>query len=59
MHSLLQVLVIGGDDGGVLGEVSRHVLVDQIDICEIDAMVINVCTSLICSLWNSFLEALG
>ena len=50
MYSLVQVLVIGGGDGGVLGEVSRHVLVDQIDICEIDEMVINVSTSLICSL---------
>ena len=58
MQSLLEVLVIGGGDGGVLGEVSRHVSVDQIDICEIDEMVINVSTSLICSLWKSFPYAL-
>ena len=58
MHSLMQVLVIGGGDGGVLREVSRHVSVDQIDICEIDEMVINVSTSLIFSLWKYFLEAL-
>jgi len=32
----LQVLVIGGGDGGVLREVSRHSSVEQIDICEID-----------------------
>ena len=51
---MTHVLVIGGGDGGVLGEVSRHVSVDQIDICEIDEMVINVSTSLICSLWMYF-----
>ncbi|KAG7020072.1 Spermidine synthase 1, partial [Cucurbita argyrosperma subsp. argyrosperma] len=34
-----KVLVIGGGDGGVLREVSRHSSVKQIDICEIDKMV--------------------
>ncbi|XVF02433.1 hypothetical protein REPUB_Repub04eG0175100 [Reevesia pubescens] len=37
-----KVLVIGGGDGGVLREVSRHSSVEQIDICEIDKMVVNV-----------------
>lgn len=37
-----QVLVIGGGDGGVLREVSRHVTVEQVDICEIDKMVVDV-----------------
>ncbi|KAK6922167.1 hypothetical protein RJ641_012674 [Dillenia turbinata] len=37
-----KVLVIGGGDGGVLREVSRHSSVVQIDICEIDKMVIDV-----------------
>ncbi|KAF9624602.1 hypothetical protein IFM89_012024 [Coptis chinensis] len=37
-----KVLVIGGGDGGVLCEVSRHSSVEQIDICEIDAMVVDV-----------------
>ncbi|CAN6461772.1 unnamed protein product [Victoria cruziana] len=37
-----KVLVIGGGDGGVLREVARHTSVDQIDICEIDAMVVEV-----------------
>lgn len=41
----LQVLVIGGGDGGVLREVARHTSVDQIDICEIDAMVVDVSIS--------------
>ncbi|KAJ8750209.1 hypothetical protein K2173_014124 [Erythroxylum novogranatense] len=37
-----KVLVIGGGDGGVLREVSRHSSVEQIDICEIDRLVIEV-----------------
>ncbi|XP_073110640.1 spermine synthase isoform X3 [Elaeis guineensis] len=37
------VLVIGGGDGGVLREVSRHSSVEVIDICEIDKLVIDVC----------------
>ncbi|KAL6996108.1 hypothetical protein U1Q18_006247 [Sarracenia purpurea var. burkii] len=39
---VFQVLVIGGGDGGVLREVSRHSSVEQIDICEIDKLVVNV-----------------
>lgn len=38
----MQVLVVGGGDGGVLREVSRHPSVEHIDICEIDKMVIDV-----------------
>lgn len=37
-----RVLVIGGGDGGVLREVSRHGSVELIDICEIDQLVIDV-----------------
>ncbi|PKA46606.1 Spermidine synthase 1 [Apostasia shenzhenica] len=37
-----KVLVIGGGDGGVLREVSRYSSVEQIDICEIDKMVVEV-----------------
>ncbi|XP_022723761.1 spermine synthase-like isoform X2 [Durio zibethinus] len=36
------VLVVGGGDGGVLREISRHSSVEHIDICEIDRMVIDV-----------------
>ncbi|KAF9616366.1 hypothetical protein IFM89_029620 [Coptis chinensis] len=36
------VLVVGGGDGGVLREISRHRSVECIDICEIDKMVIDV-----------------
>lgn len=38
----MQVLVVGGGDGGVLREVSRHISVELIDICEIDQLVIDV-----------------
>ena len=38
----MQVLVVGGGDGGVLREISRHTSVELIDICEIDQMVIDV-----------------
>ncbi|KAK1565051.1 hypothetical protein Q3G72_017671 [Acer saccharum] len=37
-----KVLLIGGGDGGILREISRHSSVEQIDICEIDTMLINV-----------------
>lgn len=37
-----KVLVVGGGDGGVLREISRHSSVEIIDICEIDKMVIDV-----------------
>ncbi|TQD68532.1 hypothetical protein C1H46_021807 [Malus baccata] len=39
---VFEVLVVGGGDGGVLREVSRHPSVEHIDICEIDKMVIDV-----------------
>lgn len=49
MYSLnyfVQVLVVGGGDGGVLREISRHDSVELIDICEIDKMVIDVHTDM-------------
>lgn len=36
------VLVIGGGDGGILREVSRHDCIREIDFCEIDELVITV-----------------
>jgi spermidine synthase len=36
------VLVIGGGDGGILREVSRHDCIKTIDFCEIDELVIKV-----------------
>ncbi|KAJ8753584.1 hypothetical protein K2173_022825 [Erythroxylum novogranatense] len=37
-----KVLLLGGGDGGILKEVSRHSSVEQIHLCELDEMVINV-----------------
>ncbi|KAK2442828.1 spermine synthase [Trifolium repens] len=37
-----KVLLFGGGDGGILREISRHSSVEHIDICEIDAMLIDV-----------------
>ena len=34
--SIIQILVIGGGDGGVLREVAKHSSVESISICEID-----------------------
>lgn len=36
------VLVIGGGDGGVLREVSKHQCIESIDFCEIDEEIIKV-----------------
>lgn len=38
----LQVLIVGGGDGGVLREVARHQGVETIHMCEIDSMVCEV-----------------
>ncbi|KAG6686600.1 hypothetical protein I3842_11G028800 [Carya illinoinensis] len=37
-----KILLLGGGDGGILREISRHSSVEQIDICEIDSMLIDV-----------------
>ncbi len=46
-HSVRQVLIIGGGDGGVLREVVKHPLVESVVQCEIDEVCIqlnlNVC----------------
>lgn len=49
---VVQVLVVGGGDGGVLREISRHSSVEHIDICEIDQMVIDV-SDILCRLISS------
>ncbi|KAJ1418224.1 Spermidine/spermine synthase [Sesbania bispinosa] len=37
-----KVLLVGGGDGGILREISRHSSIEHIDICEMDTMVIDV-----------------
>ncbi|CAN1320983.1 Spermidine synthase 2 [Linum perenne] len=50
-----KVLVIGGGDGGVLREVGRYPSIEQIDICEIDKMVVDV-SLIIFSTFVSFFQ---
>lgn len=38
-----KVLVIGGGDGGVVREVTKHPLVESVTLCEIDQVVIDAC----------------
>jgi len=38
-----KVLVIGGGDGGVIGEVLKHSSVKEVTLCEIDEMVVDSC----------------
>ncbi|PKI59147.1 hypothetical protein CRG98_020513 [Punica granatum] len=38
----MKVLLVGGGDGGILREISRHASVELIDICEIDEMIIKI-----------------
>lgn len=50
-----KVLLVGGGDGGILREISRHSSVHHIDICEIDKMVIDViCLFLTCMCLHCF-----
>ncbi|MBN2641523.1 MAG: spermidine synthase [Victivallales bacterium] len=49
-----KVLVIGGGDGGILRELAKHDTVKEIDICEIDEEVINVCREHVPSLACGF-----
>lgn len=49
-----RVLVIGGGDGGVVREVAKHSCVKEIDLCEIDGDVIEVCRQHVPSLACGF-----
>ena len=49
-----RVLVIGGGDGGILREIAKHDTVEEIDICEIDEDVINVCKKYVPSIACGF-----
>ena len=60
----LQVLVVGGGDGGVIREVSKHPAVESIVQCEIDEVsgkVVVWLTVLIKLLWSflSFITSLA
>jgi len=38
-----KILVIGGGDGGVIGEALKHTAVKEVTLCEIDEMVVTTC----------------
>ena len=42
VHGILQVLVVGGGDGGVVREVAKHSCVEEIHLCEIDEVSFTV-----------------
>jgi spermidine synthase len=49
-----RVLVIGGGDGGTARELVKHPTIDQIDVVEIDAYVIDACKAFLSHLASSF-----
>ena len=49
-----RVLVIGGGDGGILREIAKHDCVKRIDLCEIDAMVIEAAKKFVTSMSCGF-----
>lgn len=51
-----RVLVIGGGDGGILREIAKHDCVKHIDICEIDAMVIEASKKFVPSMSCGFAD---
>lgn len=52
--SPMNVLVIGGGDGGTVREIIKHSQVNKVDVCEIDAKVIDICREYFPKLANSF-----
>jgi len=50
----LDILVIGGGDGGTVREIIKHSSVNRVDVCEIDKMVIEICREYFPDLANSF-----
>ncbi len=51
------ILVIGGGDGGILREANRHDCIKNIDFCEVDEEVINVCKEFLPDLACGFDDA--
>ena len=52
--SPLDILVIGGGDGGTVREITKHSQVDRVDVCEIDKKVIDICREYFPKLAKSF-----
>ena len=55
VHTKAQkVLVIGGGDGGTVREILKHDNVKEVDVCEIDGKVIEICKKYFPDLANNF-----
>jgi len=52
-----KVLVIGGGDGGIVREITRHSGVEEIVLCEIDNMVIEVSKKFLPNMSNGFSDS--
>jgi spermidine synthase len=50
------VLIVGGGDGGILREVLKHEVVEQVTMCEIDEMVIEVSKKFLPNMAAQFLH---
>lgn len=53
---VLQVLIVGGGDGGVAREVLKHTSVDELTLCEIDERVVAVSKEFFPSIASSFAD---
>lgn len=51
-----RVCVIGGGDGGVLREIAKHTGVEEIIICELDEMVIDVSKKFLPNMASGFAD---
>lgn len=49
-----EILVIGGGDGGTVREIIKHKQVRQVDVCEIDEQVVEICRRHFPALTDSF-----
>lgn len=56
--SFFKYLVIGGGDGGVLRELTKHKSIESITLCEIDQMVMDVSKKFLPTLALGFLNPL-
>jgi len=52
-----KILIIGGGDGGIVRELSKHPQINQIDLVEIDPMVVDKCKKFIPSVSMGFKES--
>jgi len=52
-----RILVVGGGDGGIVRELSKHPQIKLIDLVEIDSMVVDVCKKFLPSVSKGFKDS--